>query len=84
MKDPKDRLRRLAVRRILAGAGTAEVAAERVDGERWVFKWRGRYDPEDEAWAQSKSRAPETVANKTAPQVEELVLSVRERLQANP
>ncbi len=84
MKDPEERLRRSAVRRILAGATAAEVAAELHRSERWVFKWLARYDPHDEAWARSESRAPATVANKTAPQVEALILEVRERLQADP
>jgi len=84
MKDPEERLRRSAVRRVLAGAAAAEVAAELHRSERWVFKWLARYDPNDDAWARSESRAPETVANKTAPEVEALILEVRQRLQANP
>lgn len=84
MKDPEERSRRSAVRRVLAGATAAEVAAELHRSERWVFKWLARYDPKDEAWARSGSRAPATVANKTAPDVEALILEVRERLQADP
>lgn len=84
MKDPEERLRRLAVRRVLAGEAVAQVAAEVHRSERWIFKWLARYDPQDDAWARSESRAPERVANKTAPEIERLVLEVRERLQANP
>ncbi len=72
VKDPEERLRRSAVRRVLAGAAAAEVAAELHRSERWVFKWLARYDPNDEAWARSESPAPATVANKTAPEVEAL------------
>lgn len=84
MKDPEERLRRAAVRRVLAGAAGAEVAAELHRSERWVFKWLARYDPNDEGWARAESRAPARVANKTAPEVEALILEVRERLQADP
>jgi len=57
VKDPEERVRRSAVRRVLAGAAAAEVAAELHRSERWVFKWLARYDPNDEAWARSESRA---------------------------
>jgi transposase len=67
VKDPEERLRRSAVRRVLAGAAAAEVAAELHRSERWVFKWLARYDPHDDAWARSESRAPASVTNKTAP-----------------
>jgi len=66
VKDPEERLRRTAVRRVLAGATAAEVAAELHRSERWVFKWLRRYDPSDDAWARSGSRAPAHVANETA------------------
>ncbi|HEV2249897.1 MAG TPA: integrase core domain-containing protein [Candidatus Limnocylindria bacterium] len=84
MTDPEERLRRLAVRRVLAGMAAAAVAAEVHRSERWVFKWLARYDPKDEHWARARSRAPVTVANKSAPELEALVLSVRARLQADP
>lgn len=84
VKDREERVRRSAVRRVLAGATAAEVAAELRRSERWVFKWRARYDPTDDGWARAASRAPATVANKTAPEVEALILEVRERLQADP
>ncbi|HZP95072.1 MAG TPA: helix-turn-helix domain-containing protein, partial [Candidatus Limnocylindria bacterium] len=72
------------MRRVLAGATAAEVAAELRRSERWVFKWLARYDPTDDGWARAESRAPGTVANKTASEVEALILEVRERLQADP
>lgn len=82
--DEEERRRREAVRRVLAGELVADVAGALGRTERWVFKWLSRYDPTDEGWACARSRAPQHVANRSAPKLEALVLRVRERLQANP
>ena len=77
MTEPEERLRKLAVRRVLAGIAAAAVAAEVHRSERWVFKWLERYDPKDERWARARARAPKTVANKSA----KVVPPVSKRLQ---
>lgn len=82
--DAEERARREALRRVLAGELVAEVAGALGRTERWVFKWLSRYDPTEEGWARSRSRATETIANRTDPKLEALVVQVRERLQANP
>ncbi len=82
--DGEEKLRREAVRRALAGESAAAIAKELRRSRRWVVKWLARYDPREEAWARERSRAPRRVANRSAPKLEALVLSVRRRLQANP
>lgn len=82
--DGEEKLRREAVRRVLAGESAAAIAQELRRSRRWVVKWLARYDPTDEAWARERSRAPRRVANRSAAKIEALVLSVRTRLQANP
>lgn len=79
--DDEERLRREAVRRVLAGEPAATVAKDLRRSERWVFKWRARYDPTDPSWATELSRAPAHVANRTGAELERLILEVRERLQ---
>ena len=82
--DAEEKLRREAVRRSLAGESAAAIATELRRSRRWVVKWLARYDPREEAWARERSRAPQRVANRSAPKLEALVLAVRRRLQANP
>lgn len=77
----EERLRREAVRRVLAGEPARAVAKDLHRTERWIFKWLARYDPGERGWALGRSRAPAHVANRTSAEVERLVLAVRERLQ---
>lgn len=76
--------RREAVRRVLAGEPVAAIAADLGRSQPWVRKWVERYDPADESWAVSRSRAPAAVANRTDAETEALVLKVRSRLADNP
>lgn len=70
--------------RALSGEPPGKVAADMGRTERWVRKWVARYDPTDESWAKSQSRAPNTVANRTPEQTERVVLEIRERLMKDP
>jgi len=82
--DADERVRRQAVRRVLAGERVVEVARALGRSERWLFKWLSRYDPTDAGWALERSRAPEHVPNQSDPKIEALVLQVRARLAAQP
>ena len=82
--DAEERARREAVRRALSGEPVAAIMARLGRSRRWIFKWLERYDTEDDGWARSRSRAPRTVGNKSDPELETLVVSVRAKLQANP
>ncbi|MBM4433820.1 MAG: hypothetical protein FJ028_01690 [Chloroflexi bacterium] len=82
--DAEERARREAVRRAMAGEPVASIMAALGRSRRWVFKWLSRYRPRSAEWARSRSRAPTVVANKTAAEVEALVLKVRARLDADP
>lgn len=84
MGDRVEEQRREAVGRVHAGEPVAAVAEDMGRSQPWVRKWVDRYDPDDEAWAASRSRAPKTVANRTDADTEALVVKVREDLDANP
>ena len=84
MEHNDEQARREAVRRVMAGEPVSGVADDMGRSEPWVRKWVARYDPSDESWAVSQSRAPKTVANRTDSQVETLVLKVRQRLEKDP
>lgn len=80
----EDGRRREAVRRVLSGEPPAGVAKDLRRSEAWVRKWVERFDPAEPAWAESRSRAPRRVANRTPAETEALVVGVRERLAENP
>jgi putative transposase len=82
--DREAELRREAVRRVLSGESAVAVAAALGRSQRWVFKWHARYAPGEPGWAAGQSRAARRVANKTAPEIEALVLEVRAQLAADP
>lgn len=84
MGDKVEEQRREAVGRVHAGEPVAAVAGDMGRSESWVRKWVDRYDPDDETWAASRSRAPKTVANRTDADTEALVVKVRKDLDANP
>lgn len=77
-------LRREAVRRRLAGESPELIACSLGRTRQWVAKWVGRHDPADADWAAGHKRGPARAPNRTAVEMEALVLAVRERLVANP
>src|SRR5918996_3902432 len=84
MEDVEVGLRREAVRRRLAGESPEVVARELGRTRQWVRKWTARYDPDDPGWAQGRSHAARRVANRTDAEVEQQVVAVRAKLEANP
>src|SRR5919198_748022 len=84
MEDAEVGLRREAVRRRLAGESPEVIARELGRTRQWVGKWTARYDPDDLGWAQGRSHAGRRVANRTDAEVEQQVLAVRAKLEANP
>ncbi|MGH2357465.1 MAG: helix-turn-helix domain-containing protein, partial [Candidatus Limnocylindria bacterium] len=84
MAGDEEAARREAVARVLRGEPVGKVAADLGRTERWLRKWLGRYDPAEEGWAEDRSRAPNTVANRTPAETERMVVEIRRRLMANP
>ncbi len=78
------RARHEAVSRVLRGEPVAKVAAELGRTDRWVRKWVARYDPADPDWAKDRSRAPRVQARRTPAGTERLIVTIRERLMAEP
>ena len=77
-------LRGEAVRRRLAGESPAEIARALGRSRQWVAKWVRRQERGEDDWAKGRKRGPERAPTRTAPETETLVLTVRERLVANP
>lgn len=71
-----------AVRRYLSGEDADEIANSLGFRRRWLFKWVKRYREGRETWFKEKSKAPHRLPRKTNPDIEHLVLEVRERLES--
>ncbi len=82
----EEELRKEAVRRRQAGESAEEVAMAVGRTSRWVRKWTVRAEQEtgNQAWAQSRSRAPHTSPARTPDEVRQSILDARTRLVANP
>jgi len=70
-----------AVRRYLSGESVVSICKDLERSEPWLYKWVNRYDPTVHEWGKDLSRAPHKVANKTPPEVENIVLRLRDRLK---
>jgi hypothetical protein len=84
MSKTEAELRKEAVRRRLAGESPEEIGRSLGRSRRWVSKWVGRHDPSSPGWAEGGKRGPKRAANRTPASLEAQVLTVRERLAANP
>ncbi len=73
--------RREAIKRYLSGESAASICKDLERSKPWLYKWVNRYDPTVHEWSKDLSRAPHNVANKTPPKVEDIVLSLRDRLK---
>ena len=79
-------LRVEAVRRRLAGGSPAQIAVALGRTDRWVRKWVARHGevPGDQAWSQSRSRAPHSSPRRTPERVRAQVIAARRRLVEDP
>lgn len=71
-----------AIHLLRAGHATTEVAAQLGRSERWVRKWRQRYDSAGWAGLLERSRAPQQHGRRFPPEVRQLVIQARSELEA--
>lgn len=76
MKD-EVKLRIQAVQRFLAGEKPEAICASLGRSRSWLYKWTNRYSGDDDAWCSTRSTRPGNVANRTPPEIEEIVKMVR-------
>lgn len=73
--------RKEAVRRYLSGEPVMSISKDMGRSRPWIYKWIDRYDPEDDNWYKSLSRAPHNIPHKTPPGTEDLILKLRKKLK---
>jgi len=75
-----------AVRRRRSGESAEEIAVALGRTSRWVRKWAARADeePNDDRWAEGRSRAPLSSPTRTSDELRQLIVDARKRLAADP
>ena len=73
-----------AISRFLRGEPATTICRALGRSRRWFYKWLRRFDPGDPRWAQSRSRAPQHLARRTAEAVVQLVCTIRKQLLTTP
>jgi transposase-like protein/transposase InsO family protein len=77
MKDGERKKRRIAVKRFLQGEKVAEICQSLGRSRAWLYKWAKRHGSHPEKGFQEASRRPLTSGNRTASEIEEIVIMVR-------
>ena len=80
----EETLRLEAIELHMHGVKVAEIARRLGRSRQWVHKWIKRQRDGDDGWERSLSNAPHIKANKTNDELEEQVVSARNRLAALP
>lgn len=80
----EEKLRQEAVRRYLVGEQVADICRDLSRSRKWFYKWFQRYQDGDPQWFQDKSHRPFCCPHRSSKETEQLVLSVRDRLERTP
>ena len=77
----KEQIRKEAIRRYLSGEPPKSIYESLKKSKRWFFKWLVRYQKTNPDWFKDQSKAPHIITAKVDEDVENLVISVRKRLE---
>lgn len=84
MSTTEQELRQEAMRRRLSGERRGTICQDLGRSTRWFDKWWAAFRRDPPTDFRDHSRAPQTVASVTSPQLEQLVSSLRHRFEAAP
>lgn len=76
-----EQLRKEAICRHLTGESVTFICYELHVSRKWFYKWRNRYKSGNESWYKDESKAPKKILNKINKTMEQLILSIRDRLE---
>ena len=77
MEDENKQIRALAVRRFRNGENPETICTSLGKSRSWLYKWIARQDGADSAWNEERSRCPQSVPNRTAAEIVEIIKTVR-------
>ena len=77
----EEQRRKEAIRRRLSKERISHICHDLEVSKKWFNKWWKRFKTGDENWFKDQSRAPKRVPKKLDKEMEQLIISVRERLE---
>jgi transposase-like protein len=83
MSQHAEQRRHQAIDRYLAEDNVEDICRQLACSKSWLYKWRDRYDAQNPAWAQERSKRPKSHPTQTPENVERAVLSLHLTLVHN-
>ena len=80
----KQTLRRYAIKEYLSGNPVSTICQQLNVSRKWFYKWYKRYQNGREGWYKDQPKIAKTIPNKLDASMEELILSIRDRLEQSP
>jgi len=75
--------RHQALDQYLADDKVEDICRQLACSKSWLYKWRARYDAQNPAWAQARSKRPKSHPTQTSESVERAVVSLHLTLVHN-
>ena len=73
----KEKERRQAIRRYIAGESPKAIWISLGRSERWFFKWLRRFSQGNKTWYTTRSRCPQHFPLRTPREIEKLIVNIR-------
>jgi putative transposase len=70
-----------AIRRYLSGEKPSSIYQSLGKSKQWLWYWLNRYNPQDPEWFEDKSKSNKTIRNKIDSNLEQLICTIRKRLE---
>ena len=83
MSQHTEQRRHQAINQYLAEDKVEDICRQLACSKSWLYKWRGRYDAHNPAWAQERSKSPKNHPTHTPERVEQAVVSLHLTLLHN-
>jgi len=83
MSQHTEQRRLQAINKYLADDKVEDICRQLACSKSWLYKWRGRYDAHNPAWAQERSKSPKRHPTHTPESVERAVVSLHLTLLHN-
>ena len=83
MSQHTEQRRKQAIDQYLAADKVEDICRQLACSKSWLYKWRNRYDANNPAWAQERSKRPKSHPTHTPQHIEQAVVSLHLTLHHN-
>lgn len=71
-----------AINLYLDGEKPSDICKQIKRSRKWFYKWKRRFQIEKDEWYKEKSKKPKVIANKTKPDLESKIVTIRKELMS--